>query len=71
MTAGDIELEMSAFTEEALEELLAKTQDGDVKEDNPDLTPPETPVSHQGDIWLLAGIGSSAETARKPIHTKN
>ena len=29
--SGDIELEMSAFTEEALNELLAKSQEGEVK----------------------------------------
>ena len=51
--SGDIELEMSAFTEEALEELLAKTHEGEVVEDNADLTPPENPVSQSGDIWLL------------------
>ena len=51
--SGDIELEMSAFTEEALNELLAKSQEGEVKEDDADLTPPENPVSEQGDIWLL------------------
>lgn len=44
---------MSAFTEEALNELLAKSQEGEVKEDDADLTPPENPVSEQGDIMAF------------------
>lgn len=74
--SGDIELEMAAFTEEALEDLLAKTQDGDVKEDDPDLTPPETPVSRQGDIWLLGrhrlicGDSTKADTYEKLMDGK-
>lgn len=43
--SGDIELEMSAFTEEALNELLSKTQKDEVHDDDADLTLPENPVS--------------------------
>ena len=74
--SGDIDLEMSAFTEAALEELLAKTQEGDVKEDNPDLTPPENPVSQNGDIWLLGrhrlicGDSTKADTYEKLMEGK-
>lgn len=74
--SGDIELEMSAFTEEALNELLAKSQEGEVKEDDADLTPPENPVSEQGDIWLLGkhrlicGDSTKAETYENLMNGK-
>ncbi|MGM9936331.1 MAG: site-specific DNA-methyltransferase [Candidatus Ornithomonoglobus sp.] len=53
--SGDIELEMSAFTEEALNELLAKNQEGEAKEDNFDVDAElEKPCfSKPGDIWYL------------------
>jgi DNA modification methylase len=54
-TSGDIELEMSAFTEDALNELLTKLNDDEVKEDdfNVDDALKETTISKQGDVWLL------------------
>ena len=52
-SSGDIELEMTAFTEEALNELLSKLNEGEIKEDDFDAEPPENPISKQGDIWLL------------------
>lgn len=53
--SGDIELEMSAFTEEALNELLAKNQEGEAKEDNFDVEAElEKPCfSKTGDVWCL------------------
>ena len=51
--SGDIELEMAAFTEDALNELIARTSEDEVTEDDADLTPPDEPISRQGDIWLL------------------
>lgn len=51
--SGDIELEMSAFTEEALNELLSKLNDGEIEEDGYDEPLPENPISKQGDVWLL------------------
>ena len=53
--SGDIELEMSAFTEDALNELLAKNQEGEAKEDNFDVDAElEKPCfSKPGDIWHL------------------
>ena len=61
---------MSAFTEEALNELLAKNQGDEIQEDDADLTPPDNPISQQGDIWLLGkhrlicGDSTKAETHR-------
>ena len=52
-SSGDIELELSAFTEDALNELLAKAQDGEIKEDACEIPLPETPVTQLGDVWLL------------------
>lgn len=53
--SGDIELEMSAFTEDALNELLDKNQEGEAKEDNFDVDAElEKPCfSKPGDIWYL------------------
>lgn len=53
--SGDIELEMSAFTEDALNELLAKTQEGEATEDNFDIDAElDKPcISQSGDVWLL------------------
>lgn len=51
--SDDIELEMSAFTEDALDELLSKLKDDEIKEDDCDIPIPEIPVSKQGDVWLL------------------
>jgi ParB family chromosome partitioning protein len=51
--SGDIELEMSGFTEDALNELFSKLNEGEIKEDECDIPVPENPVSKQGDIWLL------------------
>lgn len=53
--SGDIELEMSAFTEEALNELLAKSQEGNAKDDGFDVEAElEKPCfSKTGDIWCL------------------
>lgn len=74
--SGDIELEMAAFTEEALNELLAKSQEDEIKEDDADLTPPETPISQLGDIWLLGkhrlicGDSTQAETYEKLMDGK-
>ena len=74
--SGDIELEMAAFTEEALNELLAKSKDDEIKEDDADLTPPETPLSQNGDIWLLGkhrlicGDSTKAETYEKLMDGK-
>ncbi|MBR0365235.1 MAG: ParB N-terminal domain-containing protein [Clostridia bacterium] len=68
--SGDIELEMSAFTEEALNELLAKDQEGEAKEDNFDVDAElEKPCfSKPGDIWhlgrhtVICGDSTSADT---------
>ena len=74
--SGDIELEMSAFTEEALNELLAKNQGDEIQEDDADLTPPDNPISQQGDIWLLGkhrlicGDSTKAETYEKLMDGK-
>ena len=53
--SGDIELEMSAFTEEALNELLAKGEKGSAKDDEFDVEAElEKPCfSKPGDIWHL------------------
>ncbi len=53
--SGDIELEMSAFTEEALNELLAKGEKGSAKDDGFDVEAElEKPCfSKPGDIWHL------------------
>ena len=53
--SGDIELEMPTFTEEALNELLAKNQEGEAHEDNFDVDAElEKPcISKSGDIWCL------------------
>lgn len=53
--SGDIELEISAFTEDALNELLAQTQDSEAKEDNFDVdaAAEKEPFVKPGDIWLL------------------
>lgn len=53
--SGDIELEMSAFTEEALNELLAKSQEGEAQEDKFDVDAElQKPCfSKNGDIWHL------------------
>ncbi|MBQ3426090.1 MAG: ParB N-terminal domain-containing protein [Clostridia bacterium] len=68
--SGDIELEMSAFTEEALNELLAKNQEGEAKEDNFDVEAElEKPCfSKPGDIWhlgrhtVICGDSTAADT---------
>lgn len=68
--SGDIELEMSAFTEEALNELLAKNQEGEAKEDNFDVDAElEKPCfSKPGDIWhlgrhkVICGDSTNADT---------
>ena len=68
--SGDIELEMSAFTEDALNELLAKTQEGEAKEDNFDVDAElEKPCfSKPGDIWhlgrhtVICGDSTAADT---------
>jgi len=52
-SSGDIELEMTAFTEEALNELLSQLKGDEVVEDDCDIPLPEVPISKQGDIWLL------------------
>ena len=51
--SGDIDLEMSAFTEDALNELLSKIEGDEIKEDDCDIPLPENPISKQGDIWML------------------
>lgn len=53
--SGDIELEMSAFTEEALNELLAKSQEGEVKEDDFDINAEldKKAFVKKGDVWML------------------
>lgn len=67
--SGDIELEMSAFTEEALEALLAKNEKNEVKDDAFDLTYAleQATFVERGDIWmvgrhrLMCGDATSAE----------
>lgn len=71
--SGDIELEMSAFTEEALNELLAKSQEGEAREDNFDVDAElEKPCfSQTGDIWhlgrhtVICGDSTDAATFEK------
>ena len=76
--SGDIELEMSAFTEDALNELLAKTQEGEAKEDNFDVDAElEKPCfSKPGDIWhlgrhtVICGDSTAADTYTKLLGDK-
>ena len=68
-SSGDIELEMSAFTEEALNELLAKGEKGSAKDDGFDLTAAleRAAFVKRGDIWtvgrhrLMCGDATSAD----------
>ena len=67
--SGDIELEMSAFTEEALEKLLAQNEKNSAKDDGFDLTAAleRAAFVKRGDIWtvgrhwLMCGDATSAD----------
>lgn len=67
--SGDIELEMSAFTEDALEALLAESEKDTVKDDGFDLTAAleNAAFVKRGDVWtvgrhkLMCGDATSAD----------
>ena len=67
--SGDIELEMSAFTEEALEALLAQNDKSEAKDDDFDLTAAleQATFVERGDVWtvgrhrLMCGDAASAD----------